>query len=191
MTLRSGALPAGIKYLQEVTVGPSLGADSIRQGVRAAVIGMVAVMIFMLFYYHAAGINADLGLIPEPGHPAGLPGIQRGDTHVAGNCRSDPDRRYGRGFERSDLRAHSRRVATRQDAIVGGGSGVSLMPGQRSSILTSPRSCRPSSCSCSEPAGEGICRTLSFGLAANLFTAVFVSRVISKPFSTAISVAKR
>ena len=62
LTLRSGALPAGIKYLQEVTVGPSLGADSIRQGVRAAIIGMIAVMVFMLFYYRAAGINADLGL---------------------------------------------------------------------------------------------------------------------------------
>ena len=45
-----------------MTVGPSLGADSIRAGVRAAVIGMVAVMIFMLFYYRAAGINADLAL---------------------------------------------------------------------------------------------------------------------------------
>jgi len=62
LTLRSGALPAGIKYLQEVTVGPSLGADSIRAGVRAAVIGMLAVMIFMLVYYRAAGINADLAL---------------------------------------------------------------------------------------------------------------------------------
>ena len=62
LTLRSGALPAGIKYLQEVTVGPSLGADSIRAGVRAAVIGMIAVMVFMLIYYRAAGINADLAL---------------------------------------------------------------------------------------------------------------------------------
>src|SRR5664279_2150804 len=62
LTLRSGALPAGIKYLEERTVGPSLGADSIRAGVRAAVIGMLAVMIFMLFYYKFAGINADLGL---------------------------------------------------------------------------------------------------------------------------------
>jgi preprotein translocase subunit SecD len=63
LTLRSGALPAGIKYLEERTVGPSLGADSIRAGVRAAIIGMVAVMAFMLFYYKLAGINADLGLI--------------------------------------------------------------------------------------------------------------------------------
>ena len=51
MILRSGALPAGIKYLEERTVGPSLGTDSIRAGVRAAIIGMVAVLIFMLVYY--------------------------------------------------------------------------------------------------------------------------------------------
>src|SRR5579872_2482271 len=53
MILRSGALPAGIKYLEERTVGPSLGSDSIRAGVTAAVIGMLAVLIFMLVYYHA------------------------------------------------------------------------------------------------------------------------------------------
>ena len=53
MILRSGALPAGIKYLEERTVGPSLGADSIRAGVRAAIVGMVGVVVFMLFYYRA------------------------------------------------------------------------------------------------------------------------------------------
>src|SRR3981189_2376419 len=63
MTLRSGGLPAGVKYLEERTVGPSLGADSIRAGVRAAVIGMLAVLIFMLVYYRGAGINADVALI--------------------------------------------------------------------------------------------------------------------------------
>ena len=63
MILRSGALPAGIKYLEERTVGPSLGADSIRSGVRAAIIGMVAVLIFMLVYYRGAGVNADVALI--------------------------------------------------------------------------------------------------------------------------------
>ena len=107
LTLRSGALPAGIKYLQEVTVGPSLGADSIREGVRAAVIGMLAVMVFMLFYYRAAGINADLGLFLNLVILLGLPRVQRSDTHVAGNCGSDPDRRYGRRFQRADLRANS------------------------------------------------------------------------------------
>src|SRR5262249_4821352 len=52
MMLRSGALPASIHYLQESTVGPSLGSDSIRAGVLAAIVGMAAVMIFMLIYYH-------------------------------------------------------------------------------------------------------------------------------------------
>ena len=63
MILRSGALPAGIKYLEERTVGPSLGTDSIRAGVRAAVVGMLVVLIFMLIYYRAAGINADIALL--------------------------------------------------------------------------------------------------------------------------------
>ena len=63
MILRSGALPAGIKYLEERTVGPSLGTESIRAGVRSAVIGMLAVLIFMLVYYRGAGINADIALI--------------------------------------------------------------------------------------------------------------------------------
>src|SRR5207245_7323295 len=63
MILRSGALPAGIKYLEERTVGPSLGSDSICAGVRAAVICIAAVLSFMLIYYRAAGINADVALI--------------------------------------------------------------------------------------------------------------------------------
>jgi preprotein translocase subunit SecD len=63
MVLSSGALPAGIKYLEERTVGPSLGTDSIRAGVQAAIIGMLAVLIFMLVYYRGAGINADIALI--------------------------------------------------------------------------------------------------------------------------------
>ena len=63
LMLRTGALPASIHYLQESTVGPSLGADSIRKGVMASVVGMMAVMIFMLIYYRGAGINADLALI--------------------------------------------------------------------------------------------------------------------------------
>src|SRR5579863_1310771 len=63
MILRSGALPAGIKYLNESVVGPSLGQDSINHGVMAATIGMLAVLIFMLVYYRGAGINADVALL--------------------------------------------------------------------------------------------------------------------------------
>ncbi len=63
LVLRSGALPAKAVYLEERTVGPSLGADSIRQGVTASVAGMLAVVVFMLFYYRGSGINAVLALI--------------------------------------------------------------------------------------------------------------------------------
>ena len=63
LVLRSGALPAPIKYLEERTVGPSLGADSIRQGFRASVVSLIVVMIFMLVYYRLSGVNAVLALI--------------------------------------------------------------------------------------------------------------------------------
>ncbi|HYJ88269.1 MAG TPA: protein translocase subunit SecD [Pyrinomonadaceae bacterium] len=63
LTLRSGALPAPIEYMEERTVGPSLGADSIRSGVRASLVGLILVVGFMLFYYRGAGINAVVALI--------------------------------------------------------------------------------------------------------------------------------
>ncbi len=63
LTLRAGALPASIKYLEERTVGPSLGADSIRHGVQASVLSLIVVMLFMLVYYRLSGGNAVLALI--------------------------------------------------------------------------------------------------------------------------------
>ena len=63
LTLRSGALPAPIEYLEERTVGPSLGQDSIRAGVRASVVGLALVVVFMLFYYRGSGVNAVVALI--------------------------------------------------------------------------------------------------------------------------------
>jgi preprotein translocase subunit SecD len=63
LVLRAGALPASIKYLEERTVGPSLGADSIRHGVQASILSLLVVMIFMLFYYRLSGANAVLALI--------------------------------------------------------------------------------------------------------------------------------
>jgi preprotein translocase subunit SecD len=63
LVLRAGALPASIKYLEERTVGPSLGADSIRHGVQASILSLLVVMIFMLFYYRMSGGNAVLALI--------------------------------------------------------------------------------------------------------------------------------
>jgi preprotein translocase subunit SecD len=63
LVLRAGALPASVKYLEERTVGPSLGADSIRHGVQASVLSLIAVMLFMLFYYRISGANAVVALL--------------------------------------------------------------------------------------------------------------------------------
>ena len=63
LVLRSGALPAQIEYLEERTVGPSLGADSIRAGVRASAVGLALVIFFMLIYYRGSGVNAVVALV--------------------------------------------------------------------------------------------------------------------------------
>ncbi len=178
LTLRSGALPAGIKYLQEVTVGPSLGADSIREGVRAAVIGMVAVMVFMLFYYRFAGINADLGLFLNlvillgflgfSGATLTLPGIagviltvgMGVDSNVLIFERIREELRHGKtpssavdqGFAHAWTTIFDTHVTTIVSAVILFLFGTGPV--------------------------KGFAVTLSFGLAANLFTSVFVSRVI-------------
>ena len=63
IVLRAGALPAPLKMLQNVTVGPSLGMDSIEAGKRAGLIGTIAVIIFMIFYYRLSGVIADFALL--------------------------------------------------------------------------------------------------------------------------------
>ena len=103
MMLRTGSLPASISYTETRTVGPSLGAASIHQGVVAAIAGMAAVMIFMLVYYRGAGINADLALILNLVILLGFMGFYACDADAAGHRRRHPDDRYGRGLERADL----------------------------------------------------------------------------------------
>jgi preprotein translocase subunit SecD len=178
LTLRSGALPAGIKYLEERTVGPSLGADSIRAGVRAALVGMIAVMVFMLFYYRRAGINADLGLILNlvillgflgfTGATLTLPGIagviltvgMGVDSNVLIFERIREELRHGKtppqavdqGFKHAWVTIIDTHVTTIVSAIILFLFGTGPV--------------------------RGFAVTLSFGLAANLFTSVFVSRVI-------------
>ena len=63
VVLKAGALPAGIKYLEERTIGPALGADSVRQGLMAGLVAIVAVMAFMVVFYKLSGINAVIALI--------------------------------------------------------------------------------------------------------------------------------
>src|SRR5579862_5535890 len=183
MILRSGALPASIKYLEERTVGPSLGADSIRSGVRAAVIGMVAVLIFMLIYYRGAGINADIALIMNLiillgflgwATQAGvnvalsLPGIAGVILTVGMGVDSNV-----LIFER--IREELRNGKTPPSAVDQGFSHawITIVDTHVTTIVsaailfifgTGPV--------------KGFATTLTFGLLANLFTAVFVSRFI-------------
>ena len=63
IVLRAGALPAPLKIIQDLTVGPSLGKDSIEKGVRATLIAGVMVMGFMVVYYRLSGVVADFALI--------------------------------------------------------------------------------------------------------------------------------
>jgi preprotein translocase subunit SecD len=63
LVLRSGALPAGVVFMEERTIGPSLGADSIQQGLLAGMMGLAAVIAAMLIYYKGAGVNAVVALV--------------------------------------------------------------------------------------------------------------------------------
>ena len=63
LILKSGALPAQLSYLEERTIGPSLGADSIRSGVEASVVGLLLIVAFMLIYYKLSGVNAIVALL--------------------------------------------------------------------------------------------------------------------------------
>ena len=183
MILNSGALPASIRYLEERTVGPSLGADSIRSGVLAAVIGMTAVLIFMLVYYRGAGVNADVALIMNLIILLGflgwstiagvnvaltLPGIAGVILTVGMGVDSNV-----LIFER--IREELRNGKTPPSAVDQGFSHawITIVDTHVTTIVsaailfifgTGPV--------------KGFATTLTFGLLANLFTAVFVSRVI-------------
>jgi preprotein translocase subunit SecD len=63
IVLRSGSLPAPMKMLENVTVGPSLGRDSIEAGIRAGIIGAILVVVFMILYYKLSGLIADFALV--------------------------------------------------------------------------------------------------------------------------------
>ena len=63
IVLRAGALPAQLELLEQRLIGPSLGQDSIRNGVRAAIVGCAMIFIFMIFYYRLSGVVAVISLI--------------------------------------------------------------------------------------------------------------------------------
>src|SRR5579872_4106491 len=178
MILNSGALPASIKYLEERTIGPSLGADSIRSGVQASIVSLLVVMIFMVVYYRGAGVNAIVALILNLvillaalayfGAVLTLPGIagviltigMGVDSNVLIFERIREELRAGKapasavdmGFKRAFLTIIDTHVTTVVSALFLGLFGTGPV--------------------------RGFAITLVIGLLANLFTSVYVSRVI-------------
>lgn len=178
LVLRAGALPASIKYLEERTVGPSLGADSIRHGMQASILSLIVVMIFMMFYYHLSGANAIVALILNLiillavlayfGAVLTLPGIagviltigMGVDSNVLVFERIREELRNGKaavtavdaGFNKAFLTIVDTHVTTVVSAVFLFLFGTGTI--------------------------KGFAITLTIGLIANLFTAIYVSKTI-------------
>jgi preprotein translocase subunit SecD len=180
LMLRTGALPATIDTLDTFTVGPTLGAESIHQGVVAAITGMLAVMVFMLVYYRGAGINADLALLLNLVILLGFMGYVGGTLTLPGIA--GVILTIGMGVDsnvlifervREELRTGKTPAAAIQKGFGMTGALVTIVDTHVTTIVsagilylfgTGPV--------------RGFAVTLTFGLLANLFTSVFVSRTI-------------
>lgn len=178
LTLKSGALPAEIEYQEERTVGPSLGADSIRAGVEASIGGLALVIVFMLFYYRGSGVNAVIALILNMlltvaalilfGSTLTLPGIaglilgigMAVDSNVLIFERIREELRLGFSVPESINLGFDRAFVTIIDTHI-----TTII----SSVILYLSGSGPI---------KGFAVTLILGLLINLFTAVFVSRTI-------------
>jgi preprotein translocase subunit SecD len=176
--LRTGALPASLTQLEKRFVGASLGADSIRQGVTAAVVGVLVVMAFMLIYYKGSGINADLALFLNLLILLGFMGFSKSTLTLPGIA--GVILTIGMGVDsnvliferiREEIRAGKAASAAVDQGFAH--AWVTIIDTHVTTIVsaailflfgTGPV--------------RGFATTLTFGLAANLFTAVYVSRVI-------------
>jgi preprotein translocase subunit SecD len=178
VVLRSGALPASIKYLDQETVGPSLGADSINEGVRASIASIIVVMIFLVIYYRLSGVNAVVALFLNLviliaamayfGAVLTLPGIagviltigMGVDSNVLVFERIREELRNGKapasavdvGFEKAFLTIIDTHVTTVVSAVFLFLFGTGPV--------------------------KGFAITLTIGLIANVFTSIYVSRAI-------------
>jgi preprotein translocase subunit SecD len=178
IVLRAGALPAPVQILEERTVGPSLGADSIRKGVVSTVAGALAVVCFMVIYYRLSGVVADLALVLNLlillacmagfGATLTLPGIagivltigMAVDTNILIFERIREEFRLGKtvraAIDAGFRRAFTTVIDTHVTVVV---SGVILYQ-----FGTGPV--------------KGFAVTLMIGIVASLFTAVFFTRLI-------------
>lgn len=178
LTLKSGALPAKIEYQEERTVGPSLGADSIKAGVYASAFGLLFVVAFMLVYYRGSGINAVIALILNMlltmaalivfGSTLTLPGIaglilgigMAVDSNVLIFERMREELRAGKSVAKAVELGFDRAFITIIDTHI-----TTII----SSIILYMYGSGPI---------RGFAVTLILGLLINLFSAVFVSRTI-------------
>ena len=178
LVLRAGALPASMNYLEERTVGPSLGADSIRAGILASLIGLVVVIFFMILYYRLAGVNAILALFLNVIILLAALGYIRATLTLPGIA----------GFILTIGMAVDANVLVFErirEELRGGKTVVSsVQAGFHKAFLTiiDTHVTTVVSACCLFLFGtgpvKGFAVTLVIGLVANLFTAVFVSRVI-------------
>ncbi len=178
MILRSGALPAPLTYLSERTIGPSLGADSIRSGVIASTVGLLLIVGFMLIYYKLSGVNAVvalifnlvilLGLMSYIGAVMTLPGIAGFvltmgigvDSNVLIFERIKEELDAQRGVRASINSGFSRVFLTLLDTHIAALISAAFL----FNFGTGPI--------------RGFALTLTIGLISNLFTATFVSKTL-------------
>jgi preprotein translocase subunit SecD len=178
LKLRSGALPARLDYLREQTVGPSLGADSIRSGFMASVVGLLLIVVFMLIYYKLSGVNAVialvlnliilLGLMAYIGAVMTLPGIAGFvltmgigvDSNVLIFERIKEELESGRGIRASINAGFNRVLWTLVDTHVAALISALFL----FNFGTGPI--------------RGFAVTLALGLVSNLFTSIFVSKTL-------------
>ena len=178
LTLRSGALPASLTYLEERTVGPTLGADSIRAGVLASGIGLAIVTVFMLVYYKLTGLNALLsislnllillGFMAYIGAVLTLPGIagfiltigMGVDSNVLIFERIKEELASGKSARGAVAASFDRVFLTILDTHVASLIAAAFLFQFGTGTI------------------RGFATTLFFGLLSNVFTAVFVSRTL-------------
>ena len=178
LILRSGALPAKLDYLEERTIGPSLGADSIRSGATASVVGLLLIVVFMLIYYKFSGINAVvalifnliilLGLMAYIGAVMTLPGIAGFvltmgigvDSNVLIFERIKEEMEAGRSARQAMNAGFSRVFWTLFDTHIAALISAAFL----FNFGTGPI--------------RGFATTLALGLASNLFTSIFVSKTL-------------
>jgi len=178
LILRSGSLPASMSYQQEHVIGPSLGADSIRAGVMASMVGLIVVLLFVLFYYKLSGINAIvallfnlvivLGMMAYLGAAMTLPGIAGFiltigigvDSNVLIFERIKEELRAQRGVRAAVNNGFSRVFLTLLDTHISSLIAAAFL----FQFGTGPI--------------RGFATTLSIGLVTNLFASLFVSKTI-------------